>query len=271
MDTKEKSQRINPWYVFLGIAGVIVFGILVYSSFFGREKLPREFLFFHKETNQLAKNMIISSAFDFVELRKKEEATKSAEAHLMVKDALVLREKNTKRLETLEQKSVELKIFEEKIPDLSVKTVFSEFIKLYDERNRRFSRYFNRSLEVLRVLEEYYGKLASGDTKVRLPATINTEVQTIQQEFQALVTTQQRIEATYEELLRIANVNENTETFEKSIQDAFKNPAAPSSTPTPTDAPTPTPMPTPTVTPGPSPTATPSPTILDTPTPSYSV
>lgn len=181
----------------------------------------------------------------------------------MVNDFLTSTQKNTKRLETLEQKSIKLKIFEEKISDLSIKTVFTEFVAFYDERNKRFSRYYAHSLEIFRVLEQYYGKLASGDTKVQLPATINTAVQTMQQEFQALVVTQQQIEATYEELLRIANVNENTETFEKSIQDAFKNPAAPTSTPTPT--PTRTITPTPTL--EPTPTASPSPTIFETPTP----
>lgn len=269
MEENNSSQKINPWYIFMGVLITFGIGLLLYTSFFGKEKLPKEFLFFYKDTNQLAKNMIISSAFDFLELRKKEEATKSAEALLMVKDALALRDKNIKRLETLEQKSIKLKIFQGKISDLSVKTLFTEFVKLYDERNKRFSRYYAHSLEIFNVLEQYYKKLASGTTQARLPETINTVVQTMQQEFQALVITQQRIDSTYDEILRVANIDEQKETLEGSIQDAFKNPSDPTPTPTPTNTPTPTPIPTPTptVTLELSPTATPSPTMSDTPTP----
>lgn len=253
------------WYVILAI-GAVAGIVLVIVNISSKRAISKEFISLYRQTDALAKDLIKSSLFDFAEFNKLSSATESAHIALSVlANAQFQASLNIKRLETLQAETVELKSHSEKVSDLTARTIILELMNLLTERNTRLSRLFPAQVQLFQAL------LASSKRgEPAIPQNVERLAQAVQSEVQKILELQIRIDATYEELLKNAKINEDEELIKENIDASFKNPAIKSPTPpiffTPTQTPSPTPIPTVTLTP--APTATPTPTASETPTPS---
>lgn len=252
-----KKMNLPVLIVAVIIVGIIL--VIAWFKFFSSSAVSPEFINQYQMIDATTKEIVGSYGFNFAQLSSYAQSHDVDHALPLIADGLSQNIQNTTRMTRLRSQTIALKSkrFDTSNQDLGDK--ISKLYNLLDQRNSHIDSYLSNQTKVLTSLKAFYESAGAGKITINIDQLLSS----MQEDINTINGLNFQIDATYQDIIKIAGISDNQQTNGALIQSQLQS--TPEVKPTvqysiPTAIPTPTIVVEPTASPSATPTVAASPT-----------
>ncbi len=214
--SNQEKKLIKPKNsLFVLVTGLTVGLVLLigYFKFFSGSSLPQNFIVAYQVVDSTTKAILGSYNFNFSQLSSYGKNHDVEGALKLIADGLSQNIQNSQRMGKLVKETVALKSQQIDSSNQALSDKAAKLYSLIDQRNAHISSYLSNQEKVLTALKKFY----EAGEGAKLEIDIDQLLTLMQQDFGSINELNFQIDATYQDLLKIAGVN----TDEQQANGAF--------------------------------------------------